>query len=115
VFNSIVFAIFAILWARAFFGRLPGAPRGGVVGVVGGAAGWLLTGLMPAAVGLGVLGALLGLLGGGGGGGAAGRGGWGVFPGGFGGGGIGGGGFGGGGGFSGGGGSFGGGGASGSW
>ena len=118
VFNGILFAVFAILWARAFFGRLPGAPRGGLLALVGGGAGWLLTGLMPAAAGLGVLGLLLGFLGGGGGGGVANRGGWNIFPGGFGGGGFGGGGFGGGGGgggFSGGGGSFGGGGASGSW
>jgi uncharacterized protein len=114
LFNAVVFAFFAILWARAMFGRLPGPPRGGLVGIVGGAAAWLLSGgVVPLAVGLGVLGLILGLLGGGGGGGGfANRGGWG----GFGGGGFGGGGFGGGGGgFSGGGGISAGGGASGSW
>ncbi len=116
VFNSLIFGVFTILWVRAFLGRLPGAPRGGLVGLVAGAAGWLMTGLLPVAAGLGVLGLLLGFLGGGGGGGVANRGGWSIFPGGFGGGGFGGGGFGGGGGgFSGGGGGFGGGGASGSW
>src|SRR6185437_2776255 len=61
VFNAIVFAVFAILWARAFFGRLPGAPRSGLLALVGGGAGWLLTGLLPAALGLGVLGLILGL------------------------------------------------------
>ncbi len=119
VFNAIIFAIFAILWARAMFGRLPGVPRGGLVGLVGGGAAWLLSGgVIPLAIGLGVVGLILGLLGGGGGG-FANRGGWGGFPGGFGGGGLGGGGGfggGGGGGFGGGsGGGFSGGGASGSW
>ncbi len=110
VFNAVLFAFFAILWARAMFGRLPGPPRGGLVGIIGGGAAWLLSGgVIPLAIGLGVLGLILGLLGGGGGGGFASRGGWGGFgSGGFGGGG-------GGGGFSGGGGSFGGGGASGGW
>jgi uncharacterized protein len=112
-FNAVIFAFFAILWARAMFGRLPGPPRGGLVGIVGAGAAWLLSGgMIPLAIGLGVVGLVLGLLGGGGGG-FANRGGWGGFPGGgFGGGGFGGGG---GGGFSGGGGGFGGGGASGSW
>ncbi len=113
--NAVIFAFFAMLWARAMFGRLPGPPRSGLVGIVGGGAAWLLSGgMLPLAIGLGVVGLVLGLLGGSGGG-FANRGGWGGFPGGgFGGGGFGGGG-GGGGGFSGGGGGFGGGGASGSW
>jgi uncharacterized protein len=112
-FNAVVFAIFAILFARSLFGGLSAPPRAGLTGIVGAGAAWLLSGAVPLAVGLGVVGLVLGLLGGGGGG-FANRGGWGGFPGGggFGGGGFGGGG---GGGFSGGGGSFGGGGASGSW
>ena len=114
VFNAAIFAIFAILWARGLFGRLPGPPRSGLVGLVGGGAAWLLSGgAIPLAIGLGVLGLIFGLLGGSGGG-FANRGGWGGFGGGLGGGGFGGGSFGGGG-FSGGGGSFGGGGASGGW
>ena len=111
VFNAVMFAIFAILWARSMFGGLSATPRSGLVAAVGGGAAWLLSGgVIPVAIGLGVLGLILGLLGGGGGS-FANRGGWG----GFGSGGFGGGGFGGGGGFSGGGGGFGGGGASGSW
>jgi len=110
-FNAAIFAIFAILFARSLFGGLSAPPRSGLVGAVGAGAAWLLSGgIVPLAIGLGVVGLVLGLLGGGGGG-FANRGGWGGFPGGFGGGGFGGGG----GGFSGGGGSFGGGGASGSW
>ncbi len=114
-FNAAIFAVFAILFARSLFGGLSAPPRGGLTAIVGGGAAWLLSGgIVPLAVGLGVVGLILGLLGSGGGG-FANRGGWGGFPGGgFGGGGFGGGG-GGGGGFSGGGGSFGGGGASGSW
>lgn len=113
-FNAVIFAVFAILFARSLFGGLSAPPRAGLTGIVGAGAAWLLSGVLPLAVGLGVVGLVLGLLGGGGGG-FANRGGWGGFPGG--GGGFGGGGFGGGGGggFSGGGGSFGGGGASGSW
>jgi uncharacterized protein len=117
VFNAALFALFAILWARGMFGRLPGVARGGLVGVVGGGAAWLLSGgVVPLAIGLGAVGLILGFLGGGAGG-FANRGGWSVFPGGFGGGGFGGGGFGGGGGGfgGGGGGDSGGGGASGSW
>ena len=111
-FNAVIFAIFAILFARSLFGGLSAPPRAGLTGVVGAGAAWLLSGgVLPLAAGLGVVGLFLGLFGGGGGG-FANRGGWGGFPGGFGGGGFGGGG---GGGFSGGGGSFGGGGASGSW
>jgi len=112
-FNAAIFAVFAILFARSLFGGLSAPPRAGLTGLVGGGAAWLLSGgILPLAVGLGVVGLVLGLLGGGGGG-FANRGGWGGFPGGgFGGGGFGGGG---GGGCSGGGGSFGGGGASGSW
>ncbi len=99
-----IFAIFAMLFARSFFGALPGPPRGVLVGIVGAGAAWLAsTGLFALTVCMGVLGLVLGLLGGRGGGGFASRGGWGGFSGG------------GGGGFSGGGGSFGGGGASGSW
>ena len=114
-FNAALFAIFAMLFARSLFGGLSAPPRAGLVGAVGAGAAWLLSGgVVPLAIGLGVVGLVFGLLGGGGGG-FAGRGGWGGFPGGFGGGGLGGGGLGGGGGFSGGGGSFGGGGASGSW
>ncbi|WP_300622292.1 TPM domain-containing protein [Dokdonella sp.] len=117
--SAILFALFAAFWARAMFGRLPAAPRAGLVGVVAGAAGWLFSGLVPLGIGLGVLGLILGLFGGGGGGGFANRGGSGGFGGGgFGGGGFGGGGWsgGGGGGFSGGSsGGFSGGGASGSW
>lgn len=114
--TAIMIAIFIGFWARAMFGRLPAPPRAGLVAAVTGGAGWLLSGLLPLGLGLGVLGLILGLLGGGGGG-FANRGGWGGFGGGLGGGRFGGGGWGGGGGggFSGGGGGFSGGGASGSW
>jgi uncharacterized protein len=119
VFNAIVWAFFIGLWARSMFGRLPGVPRAGVVGAAAGGAAWLISGLVPLGIGLGVFGLILGLLGGGGGGGGgfANRGGWGGWGGGLGGGGGswgGGGGFGGGG-FGGGGGISAGGGASGSW
>lgn len=110
-------AIFVGFWARGMFGRLPAPPRAGLVGAATGGVAWLLSGLLPLGLGLGVLGLFLGLIGGGGGG-FANRGGWGGFGGGgWGGGGGGGswGGGGGGGGFSGGGGGFSGGGASGSW
>jgi len=114
IFNAVVWAFFVGLWARAMFGRLPTPPRAGLVGVAAGGAAWLISGLVPLGIGLGVFGLVLGLFGGGGGGGFANRGGWGGWGGGggFGGGGFGGGG---GGGFSGGGGVSAGGGASGSW
>jgi uncharacterized protein len=127
-FNSLIAIFFAAIWLRTMFGRVPSAPRGGLVGLICGGIGFLFTGLLGAAIGAGFIGLLIGALGGGGGGFAS-RGGWGGFGGGgfggglggggFGGGGLGGGGFGGGGfgggGFSGGGGGFAGGGASGSW
>lgn len=113
--NALFAAFFVAMFLRALFGGLSSAPRAGLVGLGAGGIGWLLSGLMPVGIGLGVLGLLFGLLGGGGGGRFANRGGFGGF-GGFGGGGLGGGGGGfGGGGFSGGGGGFSGGGASGSW
>ncbi|HET7925070.1 MAG TPA: TPM domain-containing protein [Rhodanobacteraceae bacterium] len=105
VFNAIVWAFFVGLWVRGMFGRLPTAPRAGLVGAASGGAAWILSGLVPLGIGIGFVGLVLGLAGGGGGG-FANRGGWG---------GWGGGGFGGGGGFSGGGGMSAGGGASGSW
>jgi uncharacterized protein len=113
IFNALVWAFFVGLWVRAMFGRLPTAPRSGVVGLASGGVAWLVSGLVPLGIGVGIVGLVLGLLGGGGGG-FANRGGWG----GWGGGGFGGGGGwggGGGGGFSGGGGISAGGGASGSW
>ena len=117
IFNAVIFAFFIGIWARGMFGRLSAPPRAGLVGLLTGGAGWLLSGFIPLGIGLGVMGLILGLLGGGGGGGFANRGGAGGWGGGFGGGGFGGGGFGGGGGggFSGGGGVSAGGGASGSW
>ena len=109
--NALFAAFFVAMFLRALFGRLTSAPRAGLVGLGAGGIGWLLSGLMPVGIGLGVLGLLFGLLGGGGGGfanrggfGGLGGGGWGGGGGGFGGGG-----------FSGGGGGFSGGGASGSW
>ncbi|MET0225912.1 MAG: YgcG family protein [Dokdonella sp.] len=117
IFNAVIFAFFIGIWARGMFGRLSAPPRAGLVGLLTGGAGWLLSGFVPVGIGLGVMGLILGLFGGGGGGGFANRGGSGGWGGGFGGGGFGGGGFGGGGsggGFSGGGVSAGGG-ASGSW
>ena len=111
-FNGLIVAFFAAFWLRGMVGGLPSVPRAGVIGAAAGAIAWFLSGLLGAAVGMGVLGIIIGLLGGGGGG-FANRGGWGGWTGG---GGFGGGGFsGGGGGFSGGGGGFAGGGASGSW
>ena len=108
LFNGLITSIFIAFWARAFFGRLPAAPRAGLVGAATGGLAWLLTSVL----GIGIVGALAGLLLGwlgGSGGGFASRGGIGGWSGGgFGGGG-------GGGGFSGGGGGFYGGGASGSW
>jgi uncharacterized protein len=115
IFNGMIAVLFAAIWLRSMFGRVPSVPRAGLVGLASAGVGFFFTGLLGAALGAGVLGAFLGLLGSGGGGGFAGRGGWGgLGGGGFGGGGFGGGGFGGGG-FSGGGGGFAGGGASGSW
>ena len=117
IFNAVVWAFFIGLWARTMFGRLPTPPRAGLVGAASGGAAWLISGLLPLGIGVGVIGLVLGLFGGGGGGFAnrGGSGGWG--GGGFGGGGFGGGGWGGGGGggFGGGGGMSAGGGASGSW
>jgi len=117
LFNAVVWAFFVGLWARAMFGRLPTPPRAGLVGLASGGTAWLVSGLVPLGIGIGIFGLVLGLFGGGGGG-FANRGGWGGWGGGgFGGGGFGGGGWsgGGGGGFSGGGGISAGGGASGSW
>jgi uncharacterized protein len=114
IFNAIVWGFFIGLWVRGMFGRLPTPPRAGLVGAASGGAAWLVSGLVPLGIGVGLVGLLFGLLGGGGGG-FANRGGWGGWGGGgFGGGGFGGGGFGGGG-FSGGGGISAGGGASGGW
>ena len=116
LFSALIFSFFAAMWVRGLAGRLPAVPRGGVVAAAAGGLAWMISGIAGAAVGMGVLGLILGLVGGGGGG-FANRGGWGGWPGGFGGGGWSGGGGGGfsGGGFSGGGGGFSGGGASGSW
>jgi uncharacterized protein len=113
-FNSLIFAFIAAFWLRGLVGGLPSMPRAGVIGAASGGIAWFLSGLFPAAIGMGVLGIIIGLLGGGGGG-FANRGGWGGWTGGGGFGGGGGGFSGGGGGFSGGGGGFAGGGASGSW
>jgi uncharacterized protein len=116
IFNAMIAVLIAAMWLRSMFGRLPGPPRAGLVGLAGAGIGFFFTGILIGAIGGGLLGAIIGLLSGGGGGFAR-RGGWG--GGGFGGGGFGGGGFGGGGfgggGFSGGGGVSAGGGASGSW
>jgi uncharacterized protein len=114
IFNALIAVLFAGVWLRSMFGRLPGAPRAGLVGVICGGIAFFLTGILVAGIGAGLLGALIGVMSGGGGGGFAGRGGFGGMGGGLGGG-FGGGAFGGGGGFSGGGGGFAGGGASGSW
>jgi uncharacterized protein len=103
----LVFVVGGII--RAIFGRFLGS---GVIGAIGGAAGWLMLGSVAAGVVVAAIAAVLSLMGGLGGG--ARRGGW--YSGGLGGGGFGGGGFGGGGGsWGGGGGGFGGGGASGRW
>jgi uncharacterized protein len=113
IFNALIAVLFASIWLRSMFGRLPGASRAGLVGLICGGIAFFLTGFVVAALGAGLLGALIGIMSGGGGG-FAGRGGFGGLGGGLGGG-FGGGSFGGGGGFSGGGGGFAGGGASGSW
>ena len=102
----LVFVVGGII--RAIFGRFLGS---GVIGAIGGFAGWLMIGSLAAAVGVGVVAAVLSLMGGIGGG--RGRGGW--FPGSVGGWGGGGWSGGGGGSWGGGGGGFGGGGASGRW
>ena len=115
-------AWFVAMFLRGALSGVPSAPRAGLVGLGSGAVGWLISGLLPLGIGIGVIGLLFGLLGGGGGGGFANRGGWGGlgggglggFGGGFGGGGFGGG-RGGGGFIGGGGGVSAGGGASGSW
>jgi uncharacterized protein len=65
VFNSIVWAFFIGLWVRAMFGRLPTAPRAGLVGAATGGAAWVLSGLMPLGIGIGLVGLVLGLAGGG--------------------------------------------------
>jgi uncharacterized protein len=92
---------------RAIFGRVMGS---GVIGLIGGAAGWLMLGSIAAAVVVAIIALILSMMGGMGGMGGGRRGGWmGGFPGGGGWSG------GGGGGFGGGGGGFGGGGASGRW
>jgi uncharacterized protein len=116
VFNALVWAFFVGLWVRGMFGRVPAAPRSGIVAAASGGVAWLVSGLIPLGIGVGLVGLVLGLIGGGGGGGFANGGGWGGFGGGGGFGGRGGSwGGGGGGGFSGGGGISAGGGASGSW
>ncbi|HET6546118.1 MAG TPA: TPM domain-containing protein [Rhodanobacteraceae bacterium] len=112
VLNAALVGLFIGLWLRSAFGRLPKPPRAGLVGLVSGGLAWLISGVIPLGIGIGVIGLLMGWIGGSGGA-FANRGGFG----GWGGGGFGGGGFGGGsgGGFSGGGGVSAGGGASGSW
>ncbi|MGN6520430.1 MAG: TPM domain-containing protein [Dokdonella sp.] len=112
---AIIAAWFVALFLRGLFGGAPAGVRAPIVGLGAGGVGWLLSGLLPLGVGLGVFGLVFGLLGGGGGGGFANRGGWGGFGGGGGWSSGGGGWSSGGGGFSGGGGGFSGGGASGSW
>ena len=112
VFNTLTTALFVGLWLRAFFGRVPTAPRAGLIGAATGGLAWFISGVLGLGIGMGVFGLILGWLGGSGGGFAS-RGGTGGWSGGLGGGGGWSGG--GGGGFSGGGGGFSGGGASGSW
>lgn len=67
-FNAIVFGLFAGLWARSMFGRLSTVPRAGLVGAVSGGVGWLVSSLVPVAIGLAAFGVVLGFFGGGGGG-----------------------------------------------
>ncbi|HTI96018.1 MAG TPA: TPM domain-containing protein [Rudaea sp.] len=77
-FNLLFPFIFAVLWLRAFLGRLPSAPRAGLIGAICGGAVWLFTGVAALAIGAGVIGLLFGWLGGSGGGfaGGGGFGGW---------------------------------------
>ena len=117
-FTAIFVGIFVAIWARTFFGRLSAMPRAGMVAASSGGIAWWLSSLIPLAIGLAVIGALIGFFGGGGGGFARRSGSRSWDGGGFGGGGFGGGGSwggGSGGGFSGGGGISAGGGASGRW
>jgi len=107
---ALIAAWFGALFLRGLFGGAPAGVRAPIVGLGAGGIGWLISGLLPLGLGLGLFGLIFGLLGGGGGGGFASGGGWGGFGGGGGGGWSSGGG-----GFSGGGGGFSGGGASGSW
>jgi uncharacterized protein len=108
---AIIAAWFGALFLRGLFGGAPAGVRAPLVGLGAGGIGWLVSGLLPLGLGLGLFGLVFGALGGGGGGGGfASGGGFGGFGGG---GGWSGGG--GGGGFSGGGGISAGGGASGSW
>jgi uncharacterized protein len=108
-------SMFVAFLLHMFFNRAPALLRGGAVGAGTGLVAWLLTGIVPFGIIVGVMALAFGMSGGGGGG-FANRGGSGGFGGGsWGGGGGGGWSSGGGGGFSGGGGGFSGGGASGSW
>jgi uncharacterized protein len=77
-FNLLFPLIFAVLWLRAFLGRLPSAPRAGLIGTICGGVVWLITGTVAFAIGAGAIGLLLGWLGGSGGGfaGGGGFGGW---------------------------------------
>ncbi|MGH8090126.1 MAG: TPM domain-containing protein [Rudaea sp.] len=77
-FNLLFPFIFAVLWLRAFLGRLPSAPRAGLIGAICGGAVWLFTGVAAFAIGAGAIGLLFGWLGGSGGGfaGGGGLGGW---------------------------------------
>jgi uncharacterized protein len=77
-FNLLIPLIFAVLWLRAFLGRLPSAPRAGLIGALCGGAVWLITGVAAFAIGAGAIGLLFGWLGGSGGGfaGGGGFGGW---------------------------------------
>jgi len=116
---AVIAAWFVAIFLGGIFRSAPAGLRMPIVGAGAGGVGWLVSGMLPLGVILGLVGLFIGMFGGGSGGGFANRGGWGGFGGGgFGGGGFGGGGGGGfgGGGFSGGsGGGFSGGGASGSW
>lgn len=56
--------IFFLIWARGFFSWLPSAPRAVLVGAATGAAVWIFGGALAMAIGLGLLGALIGWLGG---------------------------------------------------
>ena len=66
--NALFTALFVGFWARAFFGRVPTAPRAGLVGAATGGLTWALSGLLPLGIGMGVFGLILGWLGGSGGG-----------------------------------------------